>query len=234
MGSDRTARLMGAGKKVTIGDQEYTIRPLTAKHLCEVEVAGSDAYKKERLRSVSMSKDFLPEEEYNKMFQREMENITNMDLSDLPQKRVFDVSKVPVTDKLKKWVIDKTGQLPEIDESDLKKEAKNEQDLERLVKEELEKSIRAVVNTYLDQGELKPDEVKELAGKKPSQGMVRYDQWWVTASFEGMATLIAASLQLGDNGHVVTKKDVLEWPVTDLSRVSREVEKISAADVKNT
>ena len=34
---DREARILGAGDKITVGEVEYTLRPVVAKHLCDLE-----------------------------------------------------------------------------------------------------------------------------------------------------------------------------------------------------
>jgi len=207
MSDDREARVLAAGDKLDVNGELYTLRPIVAQHLVDLEREALEHYKAQYLETFVKNKHLLGDKADEVLLQK-MEEVARWDLNDLPRKVAFDVSRVPITEKLKKWVEEKFDEVPETDAG-----------------------IRSLVSTALDQERITSDQIKEMSGKGPLQGMVRYDQWWVTASTEGMVSFITSSVCHEHPN--VTRKVVASWPFSKITEASRRVEKITSADMGN-
>jgi hypothetical protein len=138
-----------------------------------------------------------------------MEELAQMNLSDLPQKDVFNASRIPVKNKKVIWWINKEyGEIPEGDTA-----------------------VRSLLSTALDSGKLKAEQVKEWTGQLPIRARVRFDQWWVTASMQGMVAFIAASVRVDHPD--LTREQVARWPFASIAEAARKVEKVTAAAMGN-
>ncbi len=207
-GGDRESRALGAGDLIEVDGKEYRLRPVSAKHLCDLEKDALRHYKREYLQTYRDNKDLLEGEDYHETILERMDVVARWDIHDLPQKDVYDVSNVPVTDELRKWVNEDFG-----------------------TEAETETLIRAVVSAAIDMGQITPVQVKELSGKAPIRGRTRYDLWWVTASMEGMVGFIYTSIQV--DHPEVTKNDIKDWPFATVAMAARIVEGLSSASLKN-
>ena len=206
MGTDREARILAACETIEVNGKEYKLRPIVAQHLCDLEKEALRHYKRQYLETFSENADLLGNN--NDLLVKKIEAVAKWDLNDLPQKDAFDVSKVPVTDALKKWVTANTDELPNTDNG-----------------------IRAVVVNFLDNGRLSPKDVRNLTGKAPLQGRVRYDQWWVTASMNGQVLFILSSIRY--DHPELTKEEIAQWPFSKIAEAARKVESITSADMGN-
>lgn len=206
---DREARVLGAGDEITVGENEYTLHPVVAKHLCDLEREALKYYKKQYLTTFSENANLLGNGQGQQLIMDEMRVAAKWSLQDLPQRTVYDTSRIPVNDKIKEWVKNRYDELPEDDDS-----------------------IRALLSTALDQGSIKSKEVQRMTDKTPLQGKVRYDQWWITACMEGMISFIVSSVQLENND--VTRKDIEMWSFGKIAEAARKVENITSADMGNT
>ena len=210
---DREATILGAGDTIEVGNgkqkKEYKLRPVVARHLCDLEREALKFYKRQYLTTFSDNMDLLGNGEGTELLQEEMRKAASWSLNDLQQKTVYDTSRIPITSELKKWVKDRYDEIPDEDDS-----------------------IRALLSTALDQGSLKSRDVQKMTKKFPLQGKVRYDQWWITACMEGMISFIVSSVQLEHKN--VTKNDVQEWSFAKIAEAARKVEAITTADMGNT
>jgi len=207
MSEDREHRVLAAGEIIVVGEEHYTLRPIVAQHLVDLEREALDHYKSQYLNTFVKNRDLLGDKADEVILQK-MEEVARWDLNDLPRKVAFDVSRIPITDELKKWVKEKFDEVPGTDTG-----------------------IRSLVSTALDQERITSDEIKEMSGKTPLQGRVRYDQWWVTATTEGMVSFITSSVCHEHPN--VTRKAVASWPFSKITEASRRVEKITSADMGN-
>lgn len=217
MGSDREARALAAGETITVEGKEYRLRPVMAQHLCDLERDALRAYKREYLQTYRDNADLLGDgTEGCDLVREKMDEVARWDIHDLPQKDVYDVSNIPVTDKLRKWLLDEFGLEVVGEEADLEVE---------------ERRARAVLSTAIDMGKIKSGKVKELTGKLPVRGRVRYDQWWVTACIGGMVSFITSSIQR--DHPEMTREKVQGWNYTKVIEAARLVESLTAAAIKN-
>ena len=208
MSEDREHRVLAAGEIIVVGEEHYTLRPIVAQHLVDLEREALDHYKSQYLNTFVKNRDLLGDKADEVILQK-MEEVARWDLNDLPRKVAFDVSRIPITEGLKKWVEEKFDEAPDTDAG-----------------------IRSLVATALDQERITSEKIKELSGKAPLQGRVRYDQWWVTAATEGMVSFITSSVC--HEHPKVTRKVVASWPLSKIAEASRRVEKITSADMGNT
>ena len=206
MGSDREARILGACETIEIDGKEYKLRPIAAQHLCDLEVEALRQYKRQFLSTYSENADLLGNGQ--SLIEKKMDEVAKWDLSDLPQKDAFDVSRIPVTDKVKQWVQDNGEDVPDTDNG-----------------------YKAVLVNALDTGKLSPKDVRHLSGKTPIKGRVRYDQWWVTASMAGQTSFIASSIKY--DHPEITKEEIRQWPFSKIAEAARKVESITTVDVGN-
>jgi hypothetical protein len=142
------------------------------------------------------------------MLAEKMEAAATWDVDSLPQRDAFDVANVPLNDKIESWLAENFGDLPNT-----------------------ESGVRALLVTALDQQRIRPKDVKAMTGKAPIKGRVRYDQWWVTASTNGMVALIFAALRRENVG--LSKADVAQWPLPKTIEAARKVAELTAASMGN-
>ncbi len=211
MSRDREARVLAAAETIEIEidgkKTEYKLRPVVAQHLCDLEKEALRYHKREFLMTFAENDDLLGDRAQT-VIDEKLEEAARWDLSDLPQKDAYDVSRVKITKEVKRWIEENYGDLPEA-----------------------EAGQKALLSNALDTGRLKPDQLKKMAGKGPLQGKVRFDQWWVTASMEGMISFITTSVRR--DHPEVTKRDVANWPFTKIAEAVRKVEGITSASMGN-
>ena len=205
--SDREARAMAAAEFVEVDGKQFKLRPISIQNLVDLEREAMSHYKRQYLMTYRDNADLLGDDAKS-MLRQKMEEVAKWELHDLPQKDVFDTSQVPLTDAVKKWLEENFGQLPDTDTA-----------------------IHAVLVTALDTGQLKSSELKKLTGKLPIQGRVRFDQWWVTGSMEGMLSLITTSIR--QEHPDLTAKDVSSWPLAKIIETARLVEGVTSASMGN-
>lgn len=209
MSGDREARVLGAAKSIMVDGKDYQLRPVVAQHLCDLERVALRHYKRQYLETFKENADLFVDGNLQALLERKMEEAARWDLDDLPQKDAFDASRIPVTKKIKAWVADTFGEVPDTD-----------------------RGIRAILTNALDTKRITAKQVKELSGKAPIQGRVRYDQWWITASMNGMITFITISVQSCHPD--MSKEKVSNWPFGKIAEAARIVESITTASMGNT
>lgn len=212
MSTDRERRALGACESIDINGTEYKLRPIVAQHLADLEKAALKYYKRNFLETYSDNLDLL-EGDNTELMQTKLDEAARWDLKDLPYKAAFDVSRIPINDKVKAWIVEA---FDELDKKDKPKD---------------DKAIRSLLAASLDSEKLKPSKLKELSGKAPLEGRVRYDQWWITGSINGMIRFIVTSLQY-DHPEIRTA-DVARWSFTQLAEASRKVESVTSASMGN-
>lgn len=220
MSGDREARILGASEVADVNGEEYKLSPLTAGLLCEMEREALRHYKREYIQTVTDNVDLLcngtPRETY--LHEKVME-VARWSVDDLPQKTVYDMSRVSVgtwkdeetfmvSDKVSVWMKSRYPGVPNN-----------------------EMAIRSLLASALDSQMLSPDEIKEMTGKGPEAGRVRYDQWWITGCYEGMISLVTESIKI--NHPDITKEKVKSWPFGKIVQLARTAESLSVADMGN-
>jgi hypothetical protein len=208
MADERERRMLGAADSITVNGKDFKLRPVVAQHLSDLEQLALSTFKRNYLKTYRDNLDLLPPPEREGLMAKKLAEVAVWDLKDLPYKQAYDASRVPINDALTEWLVEHYGELPKTD-----------------------KGIIALVDVALDTDEITSDEVKALTEKAPIQGRVRYDQWWVTASINGMISMIASSIKQ-DHPETSTK-DVSQWPFPKLVEASRKAESVSSASMGN-
>lgn len=204
---DRVNRMLGAGEILTIDGIDYMLRPVVIQHLGDLERESLKHYKRQYLETFSENADLISNGE--ELVREQLMHVAKWTIQDLPQREAFDASSIPVTNKLKNWVGEEYSETPETDEG-----------------------IRALVGHALDNEKLTIDKVKELSGAFPRRGRIRFDQWWVTGSKEGMISFIYSSVRR--DHPEVKKEDVAVWPIQKIIEAARIVESLTSAAMGNT
>lgn len=205
--SDREERALAASRPFEVGGKEYKLRPLTLQALVDLEQEALSQYKRQYLETFRENADLFGKDRLN-ILRQETEKVARWQLHDLPQKEVHDAGRVPVTDAAKKWIEENYGEVPETDNG-----------------------ARAVMVTALDAGNLTRKQVKEMTGRLPIKGRVRFDQWWVTGSMTGMLSFITASIRTDNPG--LKKSDIAGWPFAKIAEAARTVESMTSASMGN-
>lgn len=208
MGTDREARALASGDTFEVEGQEYMLRPITAQHLCDLERQALKHYKREYLETISENSDLLPKGVGDKLVAEKMLEVARWDLEDLPQRDAYNVSRVPMTDAIRRWVEKQFECVPESDFV-----------------------VRALVTSALDAGQLSPKDVKKLTGHWPIHGKVRYDQWWVTGMTAGQMSFVLSSIRY--EHPEVTKEVVSNWPINKVVEAAKRVENVTMASMGN-
>lgn len=207
MSDDRVARIVAAGDSIEVDGKEFKLRPIPIRHLKELERKALREFKQEYLRTYVETMESLGR---NGAIEKRVDEVSRWTLKDLPLIDAYDARNVPVNAWVKEWVAEN---FPDIED---------DADDDR---------FRSLLNNALDNGRLSPDELKKRTGKGPRHGLVRYDQWWVTASMSGMILFILSSVQVGHPE--VTEGDVDNWSISKLAEASRIVERITSSDMGN-
>ena len=209
--ADDTARAVGAGSTttVTIAGKECALRPLTIRELLEAERDCLSRYKREYIKTFVENADLLSKEKRDKIVADRMGEAARWDIDNLPPKYSYDPTSIILTENLKEWI--KIQFTDAIDDEDY---------------------LCRLVTAVLDQGTLSEEQYEELTGKVPSKVKVGYVNWWITASYEGMTTMVWLCLRRDG----ITREQVVE----ELSKrpdmlinLSREVETLSTPELGN-
>jgi len=213
MGTDREGRALAACETVKAPDKdgnevEYKLRPLSAQHLADMERKALKEYKRSHLDTYKDNADLLPEGKADELLEREFGKVSSWTLKDLPQEKAYGCDHIKVNGKLREWVDETFGMIPDTDNG-----------------------ILALVTAALDQGNLTPKQLKDMTGKNPVIGYIRFDQWWATGTTEGRLSFIHTSLSY--EHPEVTERDVRSWPLPCLIEAARLVEKISTVSAPN-
>jgi len=208
MSRNREARAVAAGPTVEVDGKHYRLRPVSVQQLCDLELDALEHYRRQYLETYTRNADLLGEDKANDLIERKLDEVARWDLDDLPQKDAYDAARVPVTDGVREWVVEAFGELPKTDVG-----------------------IRALLSHALDTKRITADKIKEMAGKGPLRGTVRYDQWWVTASLVGMINFIVGSIRV--EHPEVTKEQVAKWPFAKVAEAVRKVESVTTPAMGN-
>ena len=211
--SERESRAMGAGTAITVDGKEYTLRPVTVQHLCDLEREALRYYRRQVLQTYRDNADLLGDRA-DELIAKKFEEVSSLSLDDLPKKTAHDASKLPMTDVAKQWA------------EEFRQEIGGDQS------EELDEGkVRVLIVTALDQERITAKHVQKMTGRRPALAKVRYDQWWITGCFEGMVSFIHSSVK--QDHPEVTKRDIGTWPISAIFESAREVESITAPNLGN-
>lgn len=217
--AEDVARAVGAkGPVVKLGDREYQIRPLTIRELTELERDCLERYKRSYLQTHAKNADLIyngntrGREEYIKS---KIEEASKWDVTTLPVKAVYDVDQVKVTAKLKIWLTNHVGF------------SKTDELGHTLSDSELDTKARRLIATALDNGTLTEEKYEDLAGSRAKKVYVGYVNWWVTATVEGMISMIWMCFKDAGVSRDAVAQEIGKNPEL-LVQVSREIERLSA------
>lgn len=213
--ADRAARAVAAADEVEVVHPDgttktYKVRPLVVQHLCDLERTALAAYRKEYLSGIKQAIEAGLVEKSDAL--QYAVDAAKWTVDDLPQKIAYDPMDIKLTDKLKRWVEQfHPGVLSDGDPSD--------------------GLYLAVTVTAMDGGQLSEKKITELTDHAPRKNSIRYDQWWITASVEGMRQFVLTSVQYEHPD--VTSDEVSGWPLAYLQTAARTVENITATAAGN-
>ena len=208
MATDREARMLAAGDTIIANEKEYRLRPVRSQQLCDLEKDALAFFIENYLETYKRNAEILGSD-YRSIIERKLDEVARWDVSNLPSKKAFDCSRIPATDKIKEWV--KSHYDVPDDASDI--------------------TYIVLIATALDSEEITEQQVRDLSGKLPRKGSVRYDQWWVTGSARGMISFIYNSIRI--EHPEVTLEEISNWPFTKLAEAARKVEKITTTSMGN-
>jgi len=207
--SDAVARVLGSGETLIVDGKEFHISPIELRQLHEVQREAIKFYKRQYLQTYADNLDLLDNGSAASLMEKKLEEAARWDISDLPVKVAYDVTKIPINEKLKAELEDEFGELP--DE---------------------ETGQKALLSTALDSEKISGNKVKSLTGRWPHKVNIPYDTWWVTASYDGMITFVWASIQI--NHPEMTKAQVSGWSMAKIIEAARMVERLTVPAVGNT
>lgn len=207
--SDREARALAAGDEIEVNGISYRLRPAVAQHLCDLERDALRHFKREYLQSYRDGLSLMENGDAKGLYQKKLEEVAAWDLSCLPQKDAYDVSMVPITAEVKAWLKSTFGTESENDDA-----------------------ARALLGNALDTRKLTSEQVVSMSGGvAPFKGRIRYDQWWVTASFEGQVSFLTTSVRYEHKE--ITSQDVAGWPISKIIEGAKMVERLTTAELGN-
>ena len=225
MSGEREARVLGAGEHFTVDKDEYTLYPVRAQQLCDLERDALKQYKKQYLTTFFDNQEMLGDNAQQKI-DAQVEKVAAWDLGNLPQKDAYDIRDV----KVGSWAKD-----PITDEMEFTISTKVYEWLQANWKQvpSSEIGVKSLLVNSLDVGSLTVDKFHELTGEPPIRGRIRYDQWWVTASVEGQVAFISSSINSSSNGQNISRGRVKLWPLPKLTEAAHIVESLTMAQVEN-
>jgi len=242
MSGDKESRMLGAGDTIDVTEhysngkskkKTYTLRPVRVRELLELEREALKSYKKEYLTTFKEN-SVVFDGDKDKILRDEVARVGKWSLADLPQRDAFSLDSIEVSDKLINWTIETCGidfseEQGESGESESGESEKASKATSTLISEI---AIRALLITSLDNGGISSQEVYDLTGKRPLRGKVRYDQWWVTGTIDGMVAYVEQSAKFlhpeVNFDHIINT-----WPYHKIVEASRVVDRLTTASVGN-
>jgi hypothetical protein len=207
MGDDREARALGAGETIEVDGKQYKLRPIRIQRLCDLERDALRYHKRQVLETYRDNMDLLGDACTSGLMEKKLQEVSEWGVSDLPKKEVYDASNVPVNDKVKLWVKENYDMEPH------------------------DFVCQMLLTVGLDRGKISLEQVKEMTGSSPRRGVVRYDQWWITASYEGMVAFVHSSIR--DDHPELTKEDIGRWSPAKLVEAAKIAENLTTASMGN-
>lgn len=241
MSGEKEARMLGSGEEIEVNEtysngkskkKTYKILPIRARELLELERKALAAYKREYLSTFKENAADVFGQEATKILKDEMTKVARWTLDDLPQKEAFSMNQqVQATDKVLSWVIEYCG----IDFSEELQENEEDSEEESSSKRLLtEIALSSIITTALDRGDVSPEKILEVTGKRPIRGRIRYDQWWVTGPLDGMVAYIWESLKRTYSEDTINEGHILStWSYIKIVEISRQVDRITQASLGN-
>jgi hypothetical protein len=202
--------VQGRRGKTSIVEKEYKLLPNRIKELSELEREALQCYKREYMVTFKSNINLLGVNgETTGILTNELREVSRWGVDDLPQKTAYAVNWLPITEALKLHLESLFGFPPESDEG-----------------------AKMLCLFALDNGLVTPDEIKKLTDKYPVSGKIRYDNWWVTGTTEGMISYIHASVT--QTHPEVTKEQIRDsWGHLKIVEASRIVDTLTTASVGN-
>lgn len=216
--AEDVARAVGAGSPITVKicGKDCRPRPLTIKELTELERDCLSRYRRSYIQAFSENADLLGEDG-RRIVREKLEEAAKFDVSTLPSKFVYDPKKIQVNRSLEQWLEENLeGYEPDT----------------LLSKETRDRALKRIVATQLDSGALSDELYENLTGVAPKKARVGYVSWWITATFDGMISMI--HLVFRDSG--VSRDEVaaeIGRNPSLLVDLSREIEHLSVPEVGN-
>jgi hypothetical protein len=198
--------MLAAGDIIEVEGKQYRLRPVRVQSLCDLEKDALAFYKRQYLTTFKENADLIGVGD--EALAKKLDEVARWGLEDLPKREAFDCSSIPVTDALKSRLLEHFE--TEIDNDMM---------------------FRLFLSTALDTERITVDEVRQLTGKGPRRGLVRYDQWWITSCVEGMVAFIYSSIR--QEHPELTRSDVANWTFAKLTEASSLVERLTVASVGN-
>ncbi len=214
--SEDMARALGARgpEPIIIDGKEYFPRPLNVKDLAEVQRECLKYYRKAYLEAQKDVAETIddPIERRQFMDQKRAE-AGSFDLGTLPKRFVYDGKSVPVTDKLKKWLLENL-------------------EVEFPPGPDCETKYHRAVSIALDSGDLTEQEVEQLTGKKIRKVKTPYVNWWIGGCIDGMLAMVHQAFK--DQG---LRIDQIKFSMMNdgsmLAQIAREIEHLTAPETGN-
>lgn len=209
--AEDVARAVGSASSdaLTIADKEAHLKPLTLATIGTIERECLTSYRRARMEAYRELVEFLPEEDRAQALRDKVEELSQLTLEDLPEKKAYSASDVILSDELKKWLSDRM-------------------DIEKFS----DKQLQRIVASLLDQEDLKPEDYKSMTGKQIRAVKIGYASWWITADMEGMVSMVYWSIE----GSGITREEVkahLGSDISTLMNLAREIESITAPSLGN-
>lgn len=211
--SDKESRAMGTGRKIVVAGKEYMLRPVVVQQLCDLEQEALQFFCRQVLKTYTANADLLGDRA-DALIAQKFEEVSRLTLDEVPMKSAYDVSSLPITNKMLKWVTKFGKEVGAIGEEKL-----------------TDRQAKILLVTALDQEKISVEDVEDMVGNKPAKGRVRYDQWWITGCIDGMVSFILSSLR--QEHPDLTREDVGKWPVAAVFETSRTVENLTAPNLGN-
>lgn len=217
--SDDVARAVGAkgSEFVVIDGIECHARPLGLAELAQVERECLSSYRKEWVKGYYDNLEYIPESKQEAFILDKIDQAAAFKLTDLPPKFVYDPMKIELTNEIRSWL---TLNMDEFLED--AKPGTGDYD----------KALRIAAVNALETDVLKDNEYEKMAKKPAKKTKVGYIHWWITATHDGMLTLMWQAF----SDLQVSKSDISKAVGRNrkiVASIAREIEKLSAPDSGN-
>lgn len=209
-GNEDVARSLGAGgaEDFTINGKRINPRPLTLKEITELQRDCVSQYRMRHLTALKQSAELIydTQREAREYLTEHALATANWDIDDLPYRDVYDTTETVLTDELEFWAVEK------IPGYDVKKS---------------EKAKRRFIAFALDAEILSDADYLRLTGKPVNKIKTSYVNWWITATPEGMLSMVWHMIK-GDGGF---SKEELELALAEkqglFAQMSRSIESLT-------
>lgn len=207
------AKILDASDTVTVRGKQYQLAALDLRQLISLQQEAFRAYKRDYLQTYSDTVKLLHDDPdvQRTMLSQKIDEVSRWTAKSMPRVLAYSVAHAELNAAMRSWC-EATYSLDP--------------------KKTTDSHYRGLLTTALDSGSLSAEQFAEMAHVEPRRGLVPYEMWWVTGSYEGMVSFVTASIRRHDT--TIREQEVMDWSLPDLIYSARRIESMTEPSAGNS